>query len=391
MEKKEIADAPKVVIDLEGAEKRQDVREKERERETKVEEIREKLQTPAAEKLARRSLNERSLADDIIEEMRVHLHKGDATESSMRHYHDELVELRNRIEGLQADAHSLDAVSFDITNKQQVSEIFRQNYETLKHIETALHASTMESDEARQTLGAPQKKIIVPEGVKSSSRIEDEIEAKYGADPESLRIGGGPFWKRTAFNFRHWLAEKTNQKSEYDLFREAQERERRAQPEPTLTIPESEKEYEGLPAPPEEILRAARKERLMTIDRARVIIPHAEELFVTVKTAFGNNPSAVAEIHPVAQRENILSGQGPDTDFVLLIGKYLDMRDDILDKERAEALYEDIVRIARKLKIKTNPLLQQALSLGKLRVKDVTSGVKRRTAIARSQGARWRF
>lgn len=392
---REAAKEPKVVINVEQITSREKekaremkARETEQVRETKVREIRQKLRGTGIEKIARRSENERSLAADIIQEMRTHIEKGEATEKTLEHYRRELKDLQNHLEDLQAQLRERGPGSGGMAAMHELNELQTANFETLNKIATALHASKLEQIPAIRELAPFTSETAIPQEEKSATLLETEIEAKYGADPEALRAGGGPFWKRQLFNFRHWLAEKTNQKSEYDLYRDAKSREYRMR-EAEKTEQRAEPLAEAIPAPPESVMKGVRKreqrEKEITVEDARTLVPRARQLWDFANRRFFDNPSAVAAIDIAARRAYLGKGQAPATEFVLLIAKYLDARDNLNDDKLASQTLKDIRNVSSSLGAQGSPLIEQALAASKAKTTDVARGPVRRRATAAEQ------
>ncbi len=345
----------------------------------KRQEIMDRISGTSLKKLQDRSNTERQLTNDIVHRMNVDLARGAADENRMQHYRNELADLRDRIEELQEQARNTDP-----RWKNETNLVLSENHESLRKISTALKATMMETEDAARAIAPITPAVEIQQEAQPSKDLEKEITQKYGADPETLRAGGGPFLKRTLFNFRHWLAGKTNQESEYDTYRAAKNREesRRQKEAPTK---------QDVPPPPKWLNESAHAvEQPMTIDRAKSLVRHSDTLWEESKNRFDKNVQAVGAMMQMASKYGIRSGQGAATDFILLIGKYIDVRDNLLDKERADALHDDVIKVARALRMKTNSLLQQSLSQGTSRMQRPARSIGRRQNIRAAQRRRWK-
>ncbi|MCR4278474.1 MAG: hypothetical protein NUV81_01040 [bacterium] len=398
LKKPQMEVGPKVILSPEAAKTReQHQREKqEQERVEKVHEIQTQLRGNGVEKIARRSENERSLVNDIVQEMRTHIDRGDATESTLGHYRRELVDLQSAIEQLQSQALESDHGTKGIAASHEINEIMSANFEALTKISSALHASKLERGAAQKELSPFTTVANIPEGEKSAKMVEESIEEKYGADPEALRAGGGSFLKRTLFNFRHWLAQKTNQKSEYDHYRDAKTREyaqKNVPPAPT-TSPEPEEE-DLIPKPLESLVQeletSERLTKKISIEDARQLVPRASQLWDFVNRRINEKPTALTAIDSAISTYNLESDQAPATAFVLLVGKFLDLRDNEKDIEGSRRILKDIQRISSTLGIQGSALLEQAISQSRSRITDATSGARRRGATTSARQVRSKF
>ena len=405
LQKPQMMDEAKVIVSPEAAKTReQHAREKqEREREEKVAEIKSQLHGNGIEKIARRSENERSLVRDIVQEMRTHIDRGDATEATLGHYRHELLDLQSAIEQLQAQARESGHGAKGISATHELNEVVSANFEALTKISTALHASKLERTAAQKELAPYTQAIDIPEDEKSAKVIEESIEAKYGADPESLRAGGGSFLKRNLFNFKHWLAQKTNQPSEYDIYRNAKTREyskKNESPAPT-NIPEPEVEdhipkgEEQIPKPLEAFTKDMETSEHLTkeisIEDARTLVPRAYQLWEFMNRRMTEKSTALLNLDSIAKKYNIMTGQAPATIFVLLVGKYLDLRENVKDKDSATTVLQDINKISAELGVQGSALLQRSLGESGSQIKDTTSGARRRNTTTSARQVRSKF
>ncbi|MBU1907635.1 hypothetical protein KKF59_00700, partial [Patescibacteria group bacterium] len=93
-------------------------------------ELREKIH-PSAQKLRDRSQTERDLASNLIAEFNERLRDKDIKEAEMDHYGHQLMEIRDRLEALQADARRVPPS--DIKDNT-----IEENHAALENIEAAI-------------------------------------------------------------------------------------------------------------------------------------------------------------------------------------------------------------------------------------------------------------
>ena len=179
-------------------------------------------------KLAQRSETERSLARDIVNEFRGRLESVELSEAEMDHYGRELMEVRDRIEALQADAKQ-------IPKEEKISDIVNENYRALEDIEATIRATKMVDPKnalAELKYGTGPAKYeqahVVNVGKMKEIDLEviaENIKLRYGAHPEDLKSGNVPglkgFFSSAMFRMRDRFAHLAGQSSEYDEYRQA--------------------------------------------------------------------------------------------------------------------------------------------------------------------------
>lgn len=372
-------------------------------------ELREKIH-PSAQKLRNRSQTERDLASSLIAEFSERLHDKDITEDEMDRYGDQLMEIRDRLEALQADARRVPPS--DIKDKT-----VKENYAALENIEAAIRASKMSPEIARSEIkfGAGVRKYELEKeaaGKQAEEKVKDvleRIQQKYGAHPEDLMGGRLPgvkgFFKGLKFRFLNSLAHVAGMESDYDLYRQALreaeqgelareervphelrrqwESERKAKEEArraaekkakAKTAAELEAEVLGETAekpkkakikikPPEEwtdeyrlLIKAA---PLMTVEKAGSLVRYADKLWnlVNAKIEEGGIKSDALAI----ESAQAAGSPDPATYFVFTVARYMEAKR-ALQKDDAEIYLKKIMDMGKLLEIENNALLQSILA-----------------------------
>ncbi|MBI4138740.1 hypothetical protein HY479_01155 [Candidatus Uhrbacteria bacterium] len=288
----------------------EEVEREQKESEQRAEELRERMH-PSAEKLRRRSENERELAKNILEEFRETLgtktRRGERTitDQEMDRYGRELEEIRERLEGLQADARRVPA-------GEKIGDIMNENFLALEEIEAGIRASKMEPRIAESELrfGAKVSGVELAEeaggraGQQEMSQIINRIKQQYGAHPEALMGGNVPgvkgLFSSLSFRFKNALAHLTNQKSEYDLYRDAMSRSKRGEAAAIERVPHERRRR----APKAEAVPETVTSEIAT-EADEFVIPEEDRKRILKQMEEEEEKSGIIEI-PEADRKRIL-------------------------------------------------------------------------------------
>ncbi|MBU1908390.1 hypothetical protein KKF59_04685 [Patescibacteria group bacterium] len=404
---KEKPPAPKRKVAAEFRTKKSEAEEQEIAKRTA--ELREKIH-PSAKKLHDRSQTERDLAHSLITEFGERLHDKDIQEAEMDHYGHQLMEIRDRLEALQADARRVPPS--DIKDNT-----IEENHAALENIEAAIRASKMTPRIARSEIkfGAGvrkhelEKETAGKQAEEEAKGVLERIQQKYGAHPEDLMGGRLPgikgFFKGLKFRFLNSMAHIAGMESDYDLYRQAlreaeqgelarEERiphERRRQweseskaKEKTRSAAEKKAKAKTAAELEEEILGESEvkpkkaKTKIkpleewtdeyqllidvsppMTVEKAGSLVRYADKLWnlVDSKIEEGGIKSGALAI----ESSKAAGSPDPATYFVFTMARYLEAKR-ALQKDDAEIYLKKIMDMSKLLEIENNALLQSIIA-----------------------------